>query len=70
MGANNISNLPTKQDRQVAKLNLASTNRFNQGNPRYIYDIDLLPTKYIGNDVFFTPHPDGLVLGRPWVAGS
>lgn len=67
MGANNISNLPTKQERQVAKLDLASANRLAQGNPRHVYDINLLPTKYVGNDVFYTPHPNGLMPGRPWI---
>lgn len=70
MAKNGISTLTTKQERQIAKLDLAQTKRQQTGtvgyrNLRY-YDLALLPTKYSGNDVVYTSHPDGLVQGRPW----
>jgi hypothetical protein len=46
MAANGISTLATKELRQIAKLDLAATNRAAVGNTRATYDIDLLPTKY------------------------
>ena len=64
--ANTISRLPTLEDRQVAKLNLASLDRASSGNPRDTYDITELPTKYVGNTVVDNPHPTGLIEGRPW----
>ncbi|MFY8212526.1 MAG: hypothetical protein ACOVLB_07680 [Candidatus Nanopelagicus sp.] len=67
MAANGISTLPTKQDRQVAKLDLATTNRTDSGNPRNQYVLGQLPTKYVGNEVVDNPHPDGLIEGRPWI---
>ena len=70
MAANHISTLPTKEERQIAKLELAQTKRQLVGTPGYrelrYYDVDLLPTKYSGNNVVNTPHPSGLVQGRPW----
>lgn len=38
-------------------------NRYRDNNE---YDIDLLPTKYVGNTVFDNPNLGGLGLGRPW----
>ena len=67
MAANGISTLPTKQLRQTAKLNLATVNRFDAGNPRSTYDITLLPSQYVGDIPIPNPHPDGLILGRPWI---
>ncbi|CAB4125308.1 GLEYA adhesin domain containing protein [uncultured Caudovirales phage] len=70
MAANGISTLPTKEERQIAKLELAQIKRQLVGTPGYrelrYYDVDLLPTKYSGNNVVNTPHPSGLVQGRPW----
>ena len=63
MSANEISHLPTKQQRQVAKLALATTDRAASGRPS-ILDIDTLPTRYVGNDVVDNPGP--LIEGRPW----
>lgn len=66
---NIISNLDTLQDRQLAKLNLASLDRAYVDNPYSTYDIDLLPSQYIGNVSTPNFHPDGLVEGRPWTDG-
>lgn len=69
MSANGISTLATKQARQEAKLALAAAKR--AANPeRYpaaTPDLDLLPTKYVGNDVVNNPNPGGLQPKRPWV---
>ena len=46
MADNGISTLATKELKQIAKLDLAATNRAAVGNTRATYDIDLLPTKY------------------------
>lgn len=73
MAANGISTLSTKELRQIAKLNLAQTKRQAGGDtsapayrPLNIYDINLLPTKYVGNTVVDNPNPGGLQPGRPW----
>jgi hypothetical protein len=66
MAANGISTLATKQLKQVAKLNLAATDRSNSGNPRSTYDITKLPTQYSGNTLVNNPNVGGLVAGRPW----
>ena len=70
MAANGISTLSTKQARQEAKLALAAAKR--AGDPaRYpnaTPDLDLLPTKYVGNAVSDNENPGGLQPGRPWVA--
>lgn len=63
---NVIGELETLQDRQLAKLDLASLDRDAAGNPYSTYDIDLLPSQYIGNVSTPNPHPDGLLEGRPW----
>ena len=65
MALNGISTLPTKEQRQVAKLALAAANRANDGQ-RAILDITQLPTVYQGNNVVDNPTPTGLVQGRPW----
>lgn len=74
MAANGISTLSSKEDRQVAKLDLAQTDRQAGGNilaPAYrarnTYDITQLPTQYSGNLVMDNPNPGGLINGRPWV---
>ena len=64
---NIIDSLTTLQDRQVAKLDLAALDRTASGNPHNVYDINLLPSKYIGNVSTPNPHPSGLVEGRPWI---
>lgn len=63
---NVIAYLTTLQDRQVAKLDLASLDRTADGNPYNVYDITELPSQYIGNVSVPNPHPTGLLQGRPW----
>lgn len=67
MAANGISTLATKELRQVAKLDLAATNRAAVGNPRATYDITQLPTQYDDNTIVNNPNVGGLVVGRPWI---
>lgn len=64
---NIIGYLPTLQDRQLAKLDLATLDRTAEGNPYNVYDITLLPSQYIGNVSTPNPHPSGLIEGRPWI---
>jgi len=67
LGSGNlISRLPTLQDRQLAKLDLATLDRTQEGNPYNVYDITELPSQYIGNVSTPNPHPTGLIEGRPW----
>ena len=61
------SGLADKEARQIAKLDLAETNRAAVGNPRATYDITQLPTRYSGNDIVDNANTGGLVVGRPWV---
>lgn len=68
MSLNGISHLPTREDRQKAKLDLAATKRATDGNPRATYDITELPTQFDGDDIVDNPNTGGLVQGRPWVA--
>lgn len=63
---NVIARLPTLQDRQIAKLDLAALDRTASGNPYDVYDIDQLPSQYVGNVSTPNIHPDGLLEGRPW----
>lgn len=70
MAANGISTLPTKRERQDAKLALATTNRAASGR-RSVADATQLPTRYgVGSnaaaDIIDNPNPGGLVPGRPW----
>jgi hypothetical protein len=65
MAANGISELSTKEARQLAKLALAAVDRAADGR-RSVYDISELPTKYSGNDIVDNINSDGLVVGRPW----
>lgn len=67
MALNGISTLPSKEARQIAKLDLAAANRANVGNPRATYDITQLPTVYSGNVVVDNPNSGGLITGRPWI---
>ena len=67
MALNGISTLANKQLKQIAKLNLAESDRDNVGNPRAAYDIDRLPTKYSVNTLVDNPNAGGLIQGRPWV---
>lgn len=67
LGSGNlIARLPTLQDRQLAKLDLAALDRTQEGNPWNVYDINELPSQYIGNVSTPNPHPTGLIEGRPW----
>ena len=79
MSANGIAHLSTKEARQKAKLDLASTNRAasaaragsnHVADDRYTYDITELPTQYSGNSLVDNPNVGGLVLGRPWITGT
>lgn len=64
--------LLTKEERQIAKLELAQAKRQALGTVGYrvlnCYNRDLLPTEYIGNDVFDNPNIGGLQIGRPWTS--
>ena len=70
MAKNGISTLATKEERQLAKLNLAQTKRQLVGTAGYrtnrYYDVHLLPTSYSGNDVVNNSNEGGLLAGRPW----
>lgn len=70
MSANGIAQLPTKEARQKAKLDLAAQNRSADGNPRATYDITQLPTQYDDNSIIDNANTGGLVVGRPWIAIS
>ena len=70
MAANGISTLATKELRQIAKLDLAATNRAAVGNPRATYDITQLPTQYDNNSIINNPNEGGLVKGRPWATSE
>lgn len=70
MSQNGIAWLPTKEERQKAKLDLAAAKRAEDGNARAQYDITQLPTQYDGNDVLNNNNASGLVQGRPWITGS
>jgi hypothetical protein len=72
--SNIINTLETREQRQVAKLELAKLRRSAAGDntvpyyrERNQYDRDQLPTKYTGNTATDNPNPDGLILGRPWI---
>ena len=73
MSLNGISTLTYKRDRQIAKLDLAATQRAADGNARATYVLDQLPTVYADEDnqtshVVDNANAGGLVVGRPWVA--
>lgn len=68
MSSNGIAQLPTRQDRQDAKLALAATKRQADGR-RSVLDKTQLPNPYNGNEVNpdENPNTNGLIQGRPWV---
>ena len=75
MSANGIAQLPTREARQKAKLDLAATKRAadvanrdaaTNASQRNTYDITELPTQFSGNDTVDNPNPTGLIEGRPW----
>ena len=83
MALNGISTLPTKRERQDAKLAQAAIDRAAVGNPRSTLDESQLPTLYaVGdnntNDVVDNantawPGNTGtgiLTYGRPWTTGG
>jgi hypothetical protein len=67
MSANGIAQLPTREERQVAKLALAAAKRAADGNARATLDLTLLPTQFDGNATIDNPNIGGLVQGRPWI---
>ena len=67
MAQNGISTLSTKEAKQLAKLDLAASDRAARGNPRATYDITQLPTQYAGNVIVDNANTGGLVTGRPWI---
>jgi len=67
MSANGIARLPTREDRQKAKLDLAAEKRASDGNPRATYDLTTLPTQFNDNNIIDNLNPGGLILGRPWI---
>ena len=66
MADNGISTLATKELKQIAKLDLAATDRAADGNARATYDITQLPTQYDDDAVTNNANSGGLVVGRPW----
>jgi len=58
--------LADKEARQIAKLDLAETNRAALGNPRATYDITQLPIQYDGTTIIDNPNESRLIEGRPW----
>lgn len=68
MSANGIAQLPTRELRQKAKLDLAASDRAAAGDPRSTYDITLLPTQFNDNATVNNPNTTGLLLGRPWIS--
>jgi hypothetical protein len=67
MSLNGIAQLPTREERQAAKLALAAANRAADGNARATLDLTLLPTQFDGNATIDNPNIGGLVEGRPWI---
>lgn len=55
-----------KESRQIQKLEIAAATRSFDGR-RSIYDLNELPTKYLGNTSTNNSNPNGLLVGRPWV---
>ncbi len=69
--SNTIAALPTKEERQVAKLELAQLRRQAGGDTsatfyrsHNVYDVDLLADKYTNNTTVGTTST--LVQSRPW----
>jgi hypothetical protein len=85
MAANGISTLATKQEKQLAKLDIAQLKRRGYTldvdgtvlsgpditvpfyRARNEYDINLLPTQYVGNIAVRNTAPLPLQQGRPWI---
>jgi hypothetical protein len=67
MSLNGIAHLPTREERQAAKLALAAAKRATDGNARATLDLTLLPTQFDGDDTIDNPNIGGLVEGRPWI---
>lgn len=67
MSLNGIAHLPTREQRQAAKLALAAAKRAADGNARATLDLTLLPTQFDGDDTIDNPNIGGLVEGRPWI---
>lgn len=72
--SNTISQLGSKVDRQLAKLDLAQLRRQSGGNTTTnyyrtynVYDIDLLADKYTSNTTTVET-TSTLVIHRPWTA--
>jgi hypothetical protein len=72
--SNTIANLPTKEARQIAKLDLAQLRRRAAGvttstfyRQYNTYDRSLLPSKYIGNTSTDNVSVTTPVAHRPWV---
>lgn len=70
--SNLISTLPTKEAKQLAKLELAQLRRQAGGNTTTnyyriynVYDVDLLADKYVGNTA--TNVSNTLTEHRPWI---
>ena len=70
--SNTIALLPTKEQRQIAKLELAQLRRQAGGvtSSTYYrvyntYDVDLLADKYVGNDTVNVTNT--LTDHRPWI---
>lgn len=71
--SNTIASLPTKEQRQIAKLELAQLRRQAGGNTSTnyyrefnIYNRDLLAAKYVGNTA--TNISNTLTNHRPWTS--
>jgi hypothetical protein len=65
--ANRIGDLPSKEEKQRAKLDLAALDRLASSEERATYDLTLLPTQFNSNAVVNNPNAGGLVAGRPWI---
>ena len=63
--SNNIATLETREQRQTAKLALATLQR-TAWHRHHTLTINDLPTKYSGNTVVDNANSGGLVVGRPW----
>lgn len=61
-----IARLSTKEDRQLAKLNLAALDRAAHGSRPSTYDINQLPNPYNGNELNPDDGASTLTIGRPW----
>ena len=62
---NKIARLASRQNRQDAKLALATLDR-TASSKTHTLTINNLPTKYSGNTLVDNPNTGGLVQGRPW----